>query len=90
MIRCEATFYPTGTIQTVTTDQSEFAHALYEVALQAGEEIEVQVLADGLHQLTFTGEDADVSRLYQAAYACEDELFWAEMKRPQVLASVAA
>lgn len=93
MITTEATFYPTGTIQTVTTNEGEFANAFYEVALRDGYEVEAQVLADGAHQIVFGGDDADVTALFQAAYALEDERFDAmfaiEQSRLQVLAGAA-
>ncbi len=72
-----------GTIQTVTTDEVEFASAFYEVALRDGYEVDAQVLADGTHQITFGGEDNDVAALLQAAYTLENERFEAMYAREQ-------
>ena len=83
MIHQEATFAPLCTTQTVTTDETEFANALYEVANKAGLDIWVEVLEgpDRLtHCLTFLcGDDDLICSLYQAAYTLADKWFQREM-----------
>lgn len=79
MIRQEAAFAPTATVQTITTDETEFANAFYQVASQSGLEVEIEVLG-GVHQLTFMCSDNDlICSLYWAAHNLAEAWLWREM-----------
>lgn len=84
MIQQETVFAPVGTTRTITTDETEFANAFYEVAGRAGLDVEVEVLEGAphlTHRLTFVcGDDDLICGLYQSAHTCVEHWFWREMR----------